>query len=209
MRIPGWMKTMKLYPFITKHWAIVWAITSIVQASFIYTYDVYSDYAVIEDIQHTRNNFRIPQLSVVDPNFKVMSQFADNMIKDPGAASLKEPCTPIQSAENVLRSQFMGYDIFLYGLGNVRFLGNKSHHDASDVAELFGNLYETIDYIYKSYHGRHVSLTSASFPLKSLGADIRSVLNEIESKIPETSFITWLAGKNNEIKKAKKTLKKV
>ena len=203
IRIPKWIKKRRMYNNTLVYFPVTWAIISILRGAMIYSYDIYTDLAVIERIRVTKDNFTIPDISQFDENFTVVQKFVINVAEYPGASSLREPCVPLQHVENVLRSAPIGYNEIFYNLGNVRLLGNDSYHDASDVSQFLVNIANVgKDMNIFSQATRKFLKTEGSsnlFPLEHLPKKINELLKKLTEKIPEKSLGTWLVGANKDI----------
>lgn len=199
IKVFQWLQKSTVYNHALTYLPLIWAIFSILRGVAIYSYDISTDVAVIEEIEVTKDSFRIPGLSEFDQNYGVIQGFIKTKFQYPGASSSRKPCLYIQDAENMLRSSLIGYDQILYHLGNVRIMGNSSFFDASDMAELLANVLNVTKDI-PDY---------SLLPLSDLPEKIDDLLDNIQDKIPGKTFWTRIVGANDEIDYAKRVFSNV
>ena len=202
IKVPRWIRKM---PIMT-YFPLIWAITCVLRGIAIYSYDIYTDVEVIEDIKVTNDDFSIPDVSQFDENFTVSIGLIKNGVKYDGASIFRKPCRPIQDVENLLRAAPIGYNQFFYDWGNVRLLrDNDSFLDASDVTDFLANILDVTENVKSLSNGNGEGI----LPLKNLPKKINNILDELGKKLPTTNLGTWITGHNSDINLANKHLSNV
>ena len=147
--IPNCIKRFKGWRNCYDYWGILIALIMVAQGAGIYWYDVYSDYAVIEDIKETENNFKVPKFSEVPLATSNISEFIFKSIETVDASPVRDPCYVLNWLEDFVRHNVPLYNYFIYQVSGLRVTelatynttnGSKQEFDASNALELGGNL---------------------------------------------------------------------
>ena len=215
--IPNWLKKIKGWKYFYNHLGLCIAALIVLQGAAIYWYDIYSDYAVIEDISKTENEFRIPKFSDVPQATSNISEFIFKSIEIVDARSLKDPCYVLTWLEDFVRHNVPLYNYFIYRTSGLRVSKLATYHtknrtiddlDASDALELGENLLLLFQDVSKTVKNQNWTKTfDLAEPSKSIDAIVKYIKDlGVESSMLDENVMDYFFYKD-EIEYVKAPIK--
>ena len=204
LEIPKSVKRYKCYRLCSKNWAIIVALLVVLRGSTVYWYDIYSDYAVIKNIEQTQNNFQFPK--VLNTESQNSSRFLLNLIENPNVDFIKNPCDVLKWVEDTIRAKVSVYEYMFYEASGVRIvpkkeesekkeveLRNKEHiYGISDSLELIDNALRFFNNTCFRVLGKHLEHKRHSFDLVDIPNKLDSLISLITKKTSLNLFEKFL-----------------
>ena len=183
IEIPKSIKKCKYYRLFSKNWATIIASLVVLRGTSVYWYDIYSDYAVIRNIEKVHENFQYPMFSDLQNNseFKNSSKLLLNLMENPNVDFIKNPCEVLKWVEDTIRAKTYVYEYIFHETCGIRIVPdekNESAHkntehiyDISDSLELVENFLQFLNNTYfrftdESLEGKGRSIHLIDIPKK-------------------------------------------